>query len=79
MLSIFGGLAAIAAGAALAYFLWDVGGRGAGKLFILGIIIALGGIGAVFNGITGNFGDDEEKPEEDEEDEDRGDWDDEDR
>ena len=76
LLYIGGGILAIVAGAALAYFLSDAGGRGATKLMFLGVAIALGGIGAIFNGITGNMGDDE-KEDEEEKDEEKDEWDDE--
>lgn len=79
-LSLIGGLVAVVAGGALAYFVWnsEASGRGVGKAIVLGIAIMVGGIGAIFNGITGNFGDAEERFDDDEDDDDRGggDWDD---
>lgn len=82
MLSLIGGLVAVVGGGALAYFVWnsEASGRGVGKAIVLGIAIMVGGIGAIFNGITGNFGEDEQRfdddDDRDEDDRGGGDWDD---
>jgi hypothetical protein len=56
---MIGGLVLLLIGVGLAMLGWYGGGRSSTKLLILGVCLAIGGIGTGFKGLTGNVDDDE--------------------
>ena len=65
LLYIFGGIAIILAGVAVAYFSSQSEGRRVGRGIGLGVVLAIGGCIGIYRGATGEIGGDEEEDDDD--------------